>query len=70
MLLWAAAEHGDAEELVLALGMGADVSSTESQLQRSALHMAAIAGHSGVVELLVNVGVNLNAPVGVGMLCK
>lgn len=59
-MLWAAADIGDVEGLVVALGMGADTGST-SRLARTALHMAAIKGHTAIVEVLVDVGAAVDA---------
>ena len=58
-LLRAATEEGDVEGLIVALGMGADTSSTGG-LARSALHLAAIHGHGSIVEVLVDLGVDIN----------
>ena len=51
------ARYGDSEDVVEALGNNADVNATDED-GRSALHMAAANGHTGIMQTLLDAGAN------------
>ena len=58
--IWVSAKKGDAESIKQHIAFGTDLNSKGSSRDETALIIASCQGHSDIVELLINNGVNLD----------